>query len=47
MWEVLLKNKTTGEEDVIWEYNVKDTFRRNPELNPDDWEILSKELWDE
>lgn len=33
-------------EEVIFGYSLKDAFRRNPEYNPDEWELLSYEYID-
>jgi hypothetical protein len=38
MWEYGLIHKQTGREEIIFGYTLSDAFRRNPHLNPNDWE---------
>lgn len=40
MWEIDIKNKTSGELDIIFGYNIADAFQRY-NLNSDEWIILN------
>ena len=40
MWEIDIKNKISGEFDIIFGYNIADEFQRY-NLNPDEWIILN------
>ena len=37
MWEFGLYHKVTKEENIIFGYNLTDSFRRHPELDPTEW----------
>lgn len=41
MWEINIRNKETGELDVIFGHNAKDAFNRM-NLNADEWFILNE-----
>ena len=40
MWEIDIKNKISGEFDIIFGYNITDAFQRF-NLNPNEWIILN------
>ena len=40
MWEIDIKNKISGELDIIFGYNITDAFQRY-NLNPNEWIILN------
>lgn len=40
MWEIDIKNKISGEFDIIFGHNIADAFQRY-NLNPDEWIILN------
>lgn len=42
MYEYDIRNKHTGEITTIWGYNISDAFRRAPELDPKDWEVINQ-----
>lgn len=41
MHEFELRHVETYEMELIFGYNLADAFRRNPQLNPNDWECVS------
>ena len=40
MWEFDIYNSVTKKYDTVWGYDVDDAFRRNPTLDPNDWEVV-------
>lgn len=46
MYEYEIWNEVKQESIYIWGYNVKDAFRRHPELNPKEWKIICSEYID-
>ena len=47
MWTFEFQHKGTGERTVIWGYNLQNAFRRNPEMNPDDWILIRQDCEDD
>ena len=37
MWEFDIVNTITQDKRIIFGYNLKDAFHRNPSLNPNEW----------
>jgi hypothetical protein len=46
MWEFNLANVHTDECTVIFGYTLQDAFRRNPRLDPEEWECWHAEYID-
>lgn len=40
MWELEIWNPTTQETKIIFGYSMSDAMKRNPELNPEEWECI-------
>jgi hypothetical protein len=45
MWEFGICNIVTGEQSIIWGYDLTDAFRRS-KTNPDEWEVTYQDYVD-
>ena len=46
MYEYEIWNEAKQENGFIWGYSVNDAFRRHPDLNRNEWEVISCEYID-
>ena len=46
MWEFEIMNKSTEERTIIFGYSLCDAFKRNPQMNPNDWICITQDYVD-